>query len=164
MDIQSLRQIFQNICEAGVDDPLVNPVRKVASDLFLKLENNSLSIDDLSGIITDVSVQSFEDRVRAFHERHEPQNITTSQWTRNDADAGFEEFKKRIEKCAVGIVFTAHPTFALGKAKRELAASYPGVKNKKALEKWRADLAKVMAPTGDDITLQYEHDEAAHCD
>ncbi|MEO1242758.1 MAG: phosphoenolpyruvate carboxylase [Pseudomonadota bacterium] len=160
MDTQSLRQTFQDICEAGVDDPLVNPVRKVASDLFLKLENNLLSIDDLSAVITDISVQSFEDRMRAFHERHGPQDITMPHSMGGDANVSFEEYKKRVEKCAVGVVFTAHPTFALGKQKRDLAASYPSVKNKKALAKWRADLAKITAPTGDDITLQYEHDEA----
>lgn len=157
MDSKSLQKYFEDVSAAAIDDPLLNPVRKVASDLFLQLESGGLSVSDLSKIVGDIGVSSFEARAAQFHKRHPAQDRAAPSWLE---EGDFAAFKQRAEQCAVGVVFTAHPTFALGREKRQLAARYPGGKDKKALTDWRTAVARASAGESDEITLAYEHDEA----
>lgn len=162
MDIKFLRQAFQDICGAGVDDPLVNPVRNIASDLFSRLETNTLSLSDLHEIVAEIGVHSFEERARRFRERRDAHDADVQRWFEYTTITDFSEFKEIVERCAVGVVFTAHPTFALGKNKRALIATYPGTDDEKTLNEWRAKVGKEKPAAADDITLCYEHDEACN--
>jgi len=157
MDTKSLQKYFEDISADANDDPLLNPVRKMASGLFLQLESGEISVSDLSSVVGDIGLSSFEARAAQFHKRHPAQDWAESSWLE---EGDFAAFKQRAEQCAVGVVFTAHPTFALGREKRQLAARYPDGKDKKALTDWRAAVARTSAGESYDITLAYEHDEA----
>ena len=140
-------------------NPLVNPVRRMASDMFRALEAETLSIDDLAAVVGEINDASFEDRAAAFHVRRgasgDPVRFSDELET-----ASFEEFCKITENARTGVVFTAHPTFALGRKNRDLIANFPGTGNEPALRKWREELSSLGDKEADDLTLRYEHGEA----
>lgn len=141
---------------AGADaDPHINAVARLASELFLSLEAGELSIDALGAAAQRLGDEAFEERARSFHQRRtgpEGVSATLEQLGAN----GFDSFCRAVERASAGIVFTAHPTFALGGAKRELIARYPA-ENSDELAKWRKDLSSLEGAPSEEITLRYEH-------
>ncbi len=143
--------------ESAASDPHINPVTRLASELFLGLEAGSVTIEDLASAAGDLGDDAFEDRARAFHERRQGGAGCEEVLSRLAGD-GFEAFRRKVERAGAGVVFTAHPTFALGAAKRDLIARFP--EDGGALKDWRKELAALAAAAKDDITLRYEHEEA----
>lgn len=159
LDAPSMLAAFNDARASATGDPLVNPVAGLASTLFLALEAGAVSVADLSAVAARLGDASFEDRARAFHERRGTADgfLPTLKAL---AGKGFEAFRARIERAAAGVVFTAHPTFALGAARRALVGRFP-LEGGAALDRWRADLAALASAPQDDITLRYEHGEAS---
>ncbi|MHA7872541.1 MAG: hypothetical protein ACX939_09350, partial [Hyphococcus sp.] len=157
MDISSLRRAFEQAYRASQGDPLVNPVRKIASDLFLQLESGNVSLADLAAVVRAIDVSAFEARAARFHKKR---SIDGGEPTFAEAQEAFATFKHRVERCSVGIVFTAHPTFALGRKKRALLAAYPGAGDNAAIAAWRKNVEKAQNAPADPISLSYEHEEA----
>ncbi len=158
---RTLTDACRRFKEDATENPLLNPVRRLASDLFRALEAETLSIEDLAFVVREVSEASFEERAAAFHQRRDvgardPASLTRQLETAKD----FDGFRNITENARAGVVFTAHPTFALGTEKRRLIASYPGSKNEPALNKWREALSTHPDTKPGDITLRYEHGEA----
>ncbi len=144
--------------EAATEDPHINPVARLASELFLTLEDGSATISDLASAAGALGDDAFEDRAREFHRRRSGGRDLTDALT-SLAEKGFDAFRDTVERARAGIVFTAHPTFALGGAKRELIARFPG-NDEAGLQAWRKELAALANAEKDDITLRYEHEEA----
>ncbi|PQA89664.1 phosphoenolpyruvate carboxylase [Hyphococcus luteus] len=157
-DARALLAEFERHKEAAVEDPHINPVARLASELFLALEQGEASIEALSVTAAALGDEAFEDRARDFHARRAGGHDLGEALT-DLAEKGFDAFRATVERARAGIVFTAHPTFALGAAKRDLIARFPG-EDDAALKAWRGELAALSADGQDDITLRYEHDEA----
>ena len=152
-----LLDVYRQLKAEARQDPHINPVARLASELFLALEADAASIDDLERLGRKLNDVSFEERARAFHTRRSGAPEIAAVLSRLAAQ-GFEAFRAAVEGAATGVVFTAHPTFALGSAKRALIARLPAVKDEAGLEQWRAELAALADKGIDDITLRYEHD------
>ncbi len=132
----------------------------MASDLFRALEGGEISIEGLAAVVRESGNSSFEDRAASFHARREDKEDSSASLWKNLETVSFEEFSEAAEHARAGVVFTAHPTFALGSDKRKLAARYPGPDGGANLEKWRGELAATTEAKGEEITLRYEHGEA----
>ena len=160
MDTLSLRMEYDDISRNQKGDPLFNPVRKIASDLFMKLEAGKLAVADLAKIVSEIEHHSFEDRMHRFHDRRSGVSSEHSKDDNASLPQSFEEYRQLVEETALGVVFTAHPTFALGREKRRHAARFPVNGKAEDLAKWRKDLAVIASGQADEITLQFEHTEA----
>lgn len=157
-DASFLLSEFARHRAAAAEDPHINPVARLASELFLALEQGEASIAALSATAARLGDAAFEDRARAFHRRRAGGRDLGDALT-DLAEKGFDAFRETVERARAGIVFTAHPTFALGAAKRDLVARYPHGDDA-ALKVWREELATLAGAKKDDITLRYEHEEA----
>lgn len=152
---EALRASFHEISAAASDSPLVNPIRTLAAQLFLMLEKDQTSSAALATAIAQLEQSGFETRASAFHENRKPDTAEESAFSKL-SEAGFEEFKEQVEATPVGVVFTAHPTFALSQERRALVADYPGDGDK---EKWRELLTSTAPGPQQDITLISEHED-----
>ncbi|WP_411816332.1 phosphoenolpyruvate carboxylase [Hyphococcus sp. DH-69] len=158
-NVDRLLSDFRRFSGESDNDPHLNPVSRLASALFLGLESGEVSIGSLTAIANDLNDRSFEDRAEAFHLRRGDGACALEDILAQLAQGGFEEFKAAVEGAPEGVVFTAHPTFALSAARRDVLAAYPVNGSDSDKTDWRQKLAKV--DEGDDqITLRYEHDEA----
>ncbi|MEM8772563.1 MAG: phosphoenolpyruvate carboxylase [Pseudomonadota bacterium] len=153
---ERLRQSFTKFERDAEADPLANPVQALASKVFLELEAGVLSLADINGAAHALERDAFADRTRGFHHRREPAFVTER--LEQLAKGTFETFQARLEKTPVGIVFTAHPTFALTNERRDLAARYPGPDGDMA--QWRAQLEMSAPGAPENISLEEEHEDA----
>lgn len=157
-DAPALYEALARHRQAAAQDPHINAPARLASELFLKLEAGEATIADLGAAAAALGDDAFEDRARDFHRRR-ARGADLPAAVKALTAQGFETFRDAVERAGAGVVFTAHPTFALDAAKRELIADFP-VDNDTKLKGWRDSLAALAGHNKDDITLRYEHDEA----
>ena len=154
----ALADVFKTLKGDAADDPLLNPVRRLASEIFRTLEGGAISLDALDDVVEEMSAGAFEDRAQRFHERRS-HGAPVRDILNEAADKGFDAYRSLAERACAGVVFTAHPTFALGEGKRKLIARYPLDASDAARGVWRQDL-DALDRTPPPITLRYEHAEA----
>ena len=145
---------FRNIAAGAADDPLVNPVRTLASRLFLGLESGAVAAGDLAGAVAELERAGFEARAAAFHKRRRGDPGPDAAFAALEKK-DFDAFRAAIEATPVGVVFTAHPTFALTGARRDLIAAYAEADR----DEWRRRLSQTAPGAPPDITLDDEHDD-----
>lgn len=160
LSASSLISAFETLDAEGREDPHLNPVARLASELFLALERNDISISAVAEIVRELNDRAFEARTGDFHARRAAGEVDLDAALNALAERGFDAFRAAVEDARTGVVFTAHPTFALGAAKRELMAAYPAGGNDADKEAWRERLKALGDGGGDEITLRYEHGEA----
>jgi phosphoenolpyruvate carboxylase len=110
-------------------DPLSNPIQLLALALKEKIEAGTLPLATIERLIQRWSIEAFGRRAERFRryigsgERAtDPSRLREliHGLTRvGDQVLGFEEFRRRVEHPRFGVVFTAHPTFALARALQE---------------------------------------------
>ncbi|WP_343559292.1 phosphoenolpyruvate carboxylase [Kiloniella sp. b19] len=105
--------------------PLSNPVMEMAHDISERLHDGDLSAELLEQLVQVVSVEAIADRAERTMNylgvREEADNrkaLTELLETFAVAEDGksvrpFEDFARKLERAAQGIVVTAHPTFGL---------------------------------------------------
>ncbi|MEQ8749073.1 MAG: hypothetical protein RIC52_04780, partial [Amphiplicatus sp.] len=107
-------------------DPLTNSVRRLANDLSELLTAGAVSLDTLSKIGGAFSDLGFEARAKEFARAHEsagaPAAVVAAVLAPLDG-ASFEEARAAIEATRAGVVFTAHPTFAMSRKLRDAFAA-----------------------------------------
>ncbi|WDI30019.1 phosphoenolpyruvate carboxylase [Hyphococcus flavus] len=160
LDAAALISIFDALDAESHEDPHLNPVARLSSELFMALERDDISISMLGGIIRELNNRAFEMRAVAFHERRCAADTDVDATLNELAERGFDAFRDAVEGARTGIVFTAHPTFALGAARRELMAAYPLGGSEQDKQNWRNEVGALSTKASDDITLRYEHGEA----
>ncbi|MCA8888972.1 MAG: hypothetical protein KDA46_09095, partial [Parvularculaceae bacterium] len=114
-----------NHSAAALLDPLASSVRMLSIDLWDGLQSGEVTraeLGELARRISDEALVMRAERLRA--------NSTTRDWSEVVASAyqsiagqGFESIKDALEKTCAGIVFTAHPTFAMSGSLRNHLAS-----------------------------------------
>ena len=109
-------------------DPLSNPIQLLALAIKEKIDAGALSPAAIEQLIQRLSVEAFERRAerlrRYLGETDRAANLQRLRalirdLTRDGERAPpvpFEEFRRRVERPRFGVVFTAHPTFALAQA------------------------------------------------
>lgn len=146
-------------------EPLTNSVASLAHVFFLGLESNTTSMAELGDVIGDVHSELIEIRATRFRKQHFDANSSdgwssVEQVLRQHAEHGFEHFKQRVEQVTGGIVFTAHPTFAISRTLRDAFAIFtvdPTTENRTSL---RSEIKRDQRCWNAGITLDREHGEA----
>jgi phosphoenolpyruvate carboxylase len=162
--IDSAKDQLREAAKRIAIDPETNSVFELARSLFYRLESDAEEIETLSGLIQDVYQRLVEGRAGRFRDQHfsEGRDI----WDNVDraldelAGRGWETFQTALQKPRGGVVFTAHPTFALSQTMREHFSRYvvspsPHTKDR---------LFEALQEDGRDwsarISLKSEHEEA----
>lgn len=145
-------------------DPETNSVFELARSLFYRLEKDPAGTETLDGLIQDVYERLVEGRARRFRDQH----FTPGENLWEDIDRtlsdfaaqGWDAYRAAVETPRGGIVFTAHPTFALSRTMRDHFARF--VVSPTPVT--RARLFETLQEDGRDwsaaISLKGEHDEA----
>lgn len=166
LDPARIRKFLRDHAE-GIDrDPLTNSVFSFALQLFQDLEAGRTS---LSSVAETVDVLHFDllqaraDKFRAQHtEIGKPKDAFAgvsaqlSALAKSDPD----RFRETVTRRAGGIVFTAHPTFALSQRLRRAFANYASQPGKSELATLKSAASDPQRDWPDQITLTHEHEEA----
>ena len=146
-------------------DPHVNPAKLLAYDLTEKTARGEVTLDQLENILTEICNREIEARGVRLAERsglnaRDKWQAMVRKEIKRQADKGFASFKTWVESQAMGLVVTAHPTFALPRAARDkiIAASDTQAGHAKSGKLKPAHLIRTTPPT-----LLDEHGEAQNC-
>ncbi len=145
-------------------NPQTNSVFAFAGELFQQLEDGDTDIETLGTLVQEIFVDLIEARAERFSAQHK--SVGSGAWAgaraqlKAIAGKGWDDFRAQLETPYGGIVFTAHPTFALSKVTRDRLAAHV-TKPSDATDK---DLRESLSEDGRDwsrqISLSGEHDEA----
>ena len=151
--------------EAGVNkDPQTNPIKLLAYDASMAIEERSLAFRDIEAIVKSLSDEGAIRRIkrlsaRAGVERFDAFEADIIALAKQKAAEGFEAYQGWAGTALQGIVLTAHPTFSLSRPIRETLgeiASDPASDNNAQVEKLKTlPFLQIAAPT-----LQEEHADA----
>ena len=143
--------------DAARHDPLATSMRSLAIEFHEHLSDGSLSTEDLQSIaktIADRALIARAGRLAAQSPAHD--------WTAVvDAalaplrDADFSTVKAKLEQPRLGVVFTAHPTFAMSRSMRSVLADLAGGRPEAA-----TDLSDLRHLPDSRIELADEHEDA----
>ena len=134
----ALRRQLMNYLPMRAHDPHANAAKLLAYRLSDELAGNALNLDNLETILTDLCTAAARDRGQKLAARAGLPELQN--WQRKfkkiiaqQAKTGFAAYRKWAESEAVGLVATAHPTFAMTDAMRDhvLAAAIGAPKRKK---------------------------------
>ena len=146
-------------------DPLTNSVFSLALEVFQGLDTGSASLDTLASLVDTLHFDLLCDRAGRFRDQHAA--VGNGQpWSgvreRLQAAAGDGQAAFEAATCQShgGIVFTAHPTFALSRSLREAFAAFVSGDNEATKETLRAEANAPNTDWPDQITLLSEHAEA----
>jgi len=142
------------------DAPLVNPVGDLAAQLFSGLRRGAVSVEGLKALIQHFADDGLAARARALSALHgDGLSGAAEADVRGQLEAlageGFDAFAAAVTRKRGGVVFTAHPTFALSRAVRDALASAAVTGEAGAL----VGAGHIHGPD-EDVTLINEHDEA----
>ncbi len=115
------------------DDPWLNPIISVAFDLSRQLEAGEITFSEVKSLARRLMDRACVNRALHIRERVDFKDHRTTQddfvafleeiadapevgEDNSDSDAAFAAFAKRWSRARVGVVLTAHPTFALSDA------------------------------------------------
>lgn len=163
LTVESLLERLRAYADEIHDKPLTNSVFSLALSLFQDLDSGRASLDDFAGLIDTLHYDLLcgrAERFRAQHETGEDPWASVRKKLEVAAKKGLDTFTDAAGKLHGGIVFTAHPTFALSRELREAFAAYV-TDGDDASKQALCDEANTPRPDWPDrITLLSEHDEA----
>ncbi|MCC5981150.1 MAG: phosphoenolpyruvate carboxylase [Oceanicaulis sp.] len=141
------------------DSPLKNPVGDLANTLFSGLNRGAVSVEGLSRLIDTLADEGLARRAEALNAQHgEGLSRKAESGVRAALEAlaaqGFDTFEGAVSGRKGGIVFTAHPTFALARSTRAALADAAVSGKAKALK----GAGHAHGPDAD-ISLLTEHGE-----
>ena len=139
-------------------DPRTNSVFAYAQELFQKLETGAVGLTDLE----ETALAVFGDRVLAradqFRRQHDeapdPQVRLESL-----AKTGWDAFKATVETPLGGVVFTAHPTFAMSRSTRAAFADHVTQNTATSAKSLRHSIREDGRAWSASISLSGEHEE-----
>ena len=145
-------------------DPLTNSVFALAQSMFLDLEEGHTSLEELGELIDRTHLELARDRAARLRDRHgylsDPDPwICIREKLEAAASAGFESFSRYASQPLGGVVFTAHPTFAISPRLRAAIASQAQGPSALACEELAAAVSDDPCAWNSAITLEAEHEE-----
>lgn len=146
-------------------DPLTNSVFSLAQALLQDLDTGAHSLDELTGLVDTIHFQLLCDRAERFRKQHAEVGggapwSTVEARLEAAASEGLDAFTAAACKVHGGIVFTAHPTFALSRSLREAFATYVSSDDETSRDDLRAAANDPNRDWPNQITLLSEHEEA----
>ena len=154
---------------AAADDPFTNAYLLAALRLTERLDRGELDLAAMDEVAAELRAEAFVDRAERLSLYLDRPGAARDAAALRDlferlADAGFERYAETLARPSAGVVFTAHPTFALDAplslALAELAAgeAEDGAPLDDAGRVARRDLARTRAHLPPDpLTLEVEH-------
>ncbi len=141
-------------------DPLTNSVRQLAHELLLMEDKGDISEQALIAIEKSLTGHSLVARAQNFAKICNQDVIAPETLLADDPELSIDAFSERFCKTQYGIVFTAHPTFALSREAREMLAA----RISQILQSGQAPGTPIMPGSGsllnETITLKEEHADA----
>jgi phosphoenolpyruvate carboxylase len=129
--MDDLKSALVDLRRRGETDPLSNAIQLLALAIKDKIDAGTLSVEVIERVIQRLSVEAFARRAERLRHYLEPSDRSANREHLRELihglagqDGGgdavpFDEFRKRVEQPRFGVVFTAHPTFALAKDLQE---------------------------------------------
>ena len=145
-------------------DPMTNSVFAFAQSLFQDLESGRTSVADLAKFAGDLHLTLIEERADRFREQHYDADPKAG-WSlvraalERHTKQGFEAFRDAVQQSTGGIVFTAHPTFALSRALRQAFTSHVSRPNKASRAALLKHIREDSRAWNQSINLVGEHEE-----
>lgn len=139
-------------------DPQTNSVFAYAQELFQGLEAGEIALSDLA----DTALSVYGDRVLARARRFRHQHAETPDIAarlNTLAERGWETFKNTVETPLGGVVFTAHPTFAMSRQARAAFATHVTEDSKSSADALSESIREDSRDWSTSISLTGEHDE-----
>ena len=139
-------------------DPRTNSVFAYAQELFQQLEAGTIGLSDLR----ETALNVYGDRVMARADRFRRQHSEAPQVeTRIKAlaEKGWDRFKTTVETPLGGVVFTAHPTFAMSRTARAKFAAHVTENSEASAAALKASIQEDGRAWSASISLLGEHDE-----
>ncbi|MEM7328240.1 MAG: phosphoenolpyruvate carboxylase [Pseudomonadota bacterium] len=140
-------------------DPRTNSVFAYAQDLFRALESNQISMADLDATAQNVFANLILARAERFGKQHD-ENTDLAKRLDGLAQQGWNRFQAVMETPTGGVVFTAHPTFALSRDVRTAFANHVTEMSETSAQALRQAVAQDGRAWSQSISLLGEHDEA----
>ena len=148
-------------------DPLTNSVFDLSLALFQDLETGRHDLSGIAGLVDTVHFHLLCERAGRFRAQHEAVGGGQA-WSGVEArleaaaQGGLEAFSEAVATAHGGIVFTAHPTFALSRSLREAFAAYVSNEDDATTDTLRQEANDPHEDWPEQITLLSEHAEAQH--
>ncbi len=139
-------------------DPRTNSVFAYAQELFQQLEAGTIALSDLR----ETALAVYGDRVLARAERFRRQHTEATQVGKRIealAASGWTTFKAAVETPLGGVVFTAHPTFAMSRATRAAFAAHVSENSEASAQALTKSIREDGRAWSASISLLGEHDE-----
>lgn len=139
-------------------DPRTNSVFAYAQELFQSLETGQIALDDLR----ETALSVYGDRVLGRANRFRSQHETTpdlSARLQSLAANGWDAYKAAVETPLGGVVFTAHPTFAMSRDTRRAFADHVTEDCSDSARALKAAIREDGRDWSDSISLPGEHEE-----
>lgn len=149
---------------AAGHDPLTNSVRQLAHDVLAKWLGGEMTSDDIAGVTKVLTSDALIARADEFADRHRasgPSGFDLTQFFQGLEGLTFAEAKQRLERNAAGIVFTAHPTFAMSPDLSRAFTDYASAAADEDRTAIKARIPDLIDRRAGQITLTQEH-VAAH--
>ena len=140
-------------------DPLANGVRALAFVIARAMASGAASIETMRAAAKTLADDALGARAKRFAARHHGPDAAEKIIVEALDAAGFRsanDFKERIEATIAGIVFTAHPTFAMPRAMRMAIAEFADGGNDEDL---RREISQLRHYPDESLTLFDEHDD-----
>ena len=157
-------------------EPQFNPVKQLAFELSRDLEAGKLQVSDMEAMIKILSDRALLNRAREMRAYiggdllHEGaalegfRSFVTGAIEAPVAETGkplsFGAFKRLFENPKFGVVFTAHPTFSMPRDLRQMLVDLIEEPTQAESADFQARLADLPHRPDEEITLQYEQEEA----
>ncbi|MCR9077835.1 MAG: phosphoenolpyruvate carboxylase [Hyphomonadaceae bacterium] len=139
-------------------DPRTNSVFAYAQELFQQLEAGAIGLDDLKDTALDVYGERVLARAARFRRQHEDAPDLAARLNAL-AKTGWDAFKQAVETPLGGVVFTAHPTFAMSRATRAAFADHVTQDTKASAQALTTSIREDGRAWSASISLPGEHDE-----
>lgn len=145
-------------------DPQTNSVFALARSTFLDLEKGAVSLGELETVIDEIHLRFADARadfIRAQHSGGKTDVVWAGveQSLKDATTDGLAAFKAAVETPKGGIVFTAHPTFALSTDIRSALADHVRRPDEQTLSALGETTSADSRDWSSSITLNSEHDE-----
>jgi phosphoenolpyruvate carboxylase len=114
MSSTKFEELLRDADACAARDPFTNPHLLFALDATQRMAKGVVSLDEVGAVVSELTVQAFvarAERLGAYLGGSDAEDVTAL--FERQADNGFDAYAALLAHPAVGVVTTAHPTFAL---------------------------------------------------
>ena len=121
--LADLQKIYGDYCEGYDSNPFVSPVFRLALDINRGLEQNEISLRQITDAVQNLTNTGLSQRAANIarylgncnvkENTDKIDSLFTDLIQPNGNAVPFQDFKNKIERLFYGFVFTAHPTFSM---------------------------------------------------